>query len=195
MDGFENIRNSFRLLYLFTRRVLDLMKYIKKQFNIEYIGGYPLFSKPSPGNGGGLLDNWAWDWLNFYFYEFKFEKENIKLSIILQSDTGMWDKKDVKYYELDKFEVAAKSKTKLIFVFKNNGSLDIDDKVTGNETLIKGNYKNKDVILDNDNNNMYCMVFNINEFQNKKLTDNSLKKFINYLNENSIFDITPDRLS
>jgi hypothetical protein len=92
MEDFENmiinVRSSFRLLYSFNRRILDLMKYIGKKFNIPYCGGWSKFSASSPKDGKGSLNNWGWDWLNLYLYEFHFCKENISFSIILQSDTG-----------------------------------------------------------------------------------------------------------
>ena len=123
MDEFDNmilnIRNSFRLLYFFNRRILDLMKYIGKKFNLPYAGGYSKFSKSSPKDGKGKLDAWAWDWMNLYFYEFNFIKDKICLSILLQCDTGMWDT-DVKQLDVEKFEKTTRSKTKLIFVFNNN---------------------------------------------------------------------------
>jgi hypothetical protein len=84
MDDFENmiinVRSSFRLLYFFNRKVLDLMKYIGRKFNLRYIGGWSKFSDSYPKDGKGSLENWAWDWLNLYLYEFHFDKgakENI----------------------------------------------------------------------------------------------------------------------
>ena len=189
VDDFENmllnVRNSFRLLYFFNRRVLDLMKYIGKKFSIPYAGGYSKFSASSPKDGKGDLDCWAWDWMNLYFYEFHFFKEKIRFSILLQSDTGKWDA-DVDHLDVQKFESALKSKTKLIFVFSNNDCWNFDQ-VTENENL-KSEYTETFEISEN-NESMYCMVFNINEFKNKALTDNSLRKFITYLNKNKIYDI------
>lgn len=189
MDDFEkmliDVRNSFRLLYHYNKRILDLMNYIGKKFNINYKGGYPKFSNSSPNNGKGKLDNWAWDWLNLYFYEFHFEKKNIMFSIILQSDTGMWDA-NVKKTDVEKFEKASKSKTKLIFLFKKSKDWDLEEFFNSNN--LKGKYIKTFEISDNKKN-IYCMVFNINEFKNKTETDKSLKKFIKYLNDNEIYDI------
>jgi len=191
MDNFENmlanVRDSFRLLYLFNRRILDLMNYIGKKIKIPYYGGYSKFSFSSPKDGRGNLDNCAWDWLNLYFYEFHFCIENIRLSVILQSDTGMWDA-DVDYLDIEKFEKTFKSKTKLIFVFNNNDYWDFDKITDDKNQNLKGEYLETFEISDS-NKSMYCMVFNINEFKNKISTDNSLNKFINYLNKNNIYDI------
>jgi hypothetical protein len=192
MDEFENmilnVRNSFRLLYFFNRRILDLMKYIGNKLNIPFGGGYSMFSEPSPKNGKGHLDNWAWDWLNMYFYRFHFKKNKISFAIILQSDTGMWDA-NVGELDVDKFEKTSISKTKLIFVFNNNNNKDRDlTKVLESENL-KGEYEKTFEIPLNKKNILYCMVFDIGEFRNKEATDNSLNKFIEYLNENNIDDL------
>ena len=190
MDDFEkmilNIRNSFRLLYFFNRRILDLMKYIGKKLSIPYAGGYSMFSSSSPKDGKGGLDYWAWDWLNLYFYEFRFNKEKINFSIFLQIDTGKWDA-EVDYLDVKNFEKTSKAKTKLIFVFNNDDYFD-SEKVSVNENL-KGEYSETFEITENSKS-MFCMVFNINEFKNKISTDSSLQKFIKCLNKNGIYDIS-----
>jgi hypothetical protein len=164
------------------------MKYIGKKFNIPYAGGWSKFSASSPKDGKGSLDNLAWDWLNLYLYEFNFAKENICFSIVLQSDTGMWDS-GVDYLEVEKFEKISKSKTKLLFAFTKdyNNCWDMD-KLLDYENL-KNKYTNSFEITENGKDKMYCMIFDINDFRNKTKTDASLNKFIKYLNKNKIFDI------
>ena len=201
MDKFEttmaNVRSSFRMLYVFNRRILDLMKYIGKKYNIPYKGGYSQFSNSSPRNNYGSLDNWAWHWLNMYLYEFVFFRDNTRLSIILQSDTGMWDsetdkelaiEKD-KELAIEKFEKTEKSKTKLIFVFSNDNSSYVNLKKLYKDEYLKGEYTGTFETTENGKEKMYCMVFDINEFTNKKMTDASLTKFVKYLNSNDIFAI------
>jgi hypothetical protein len=196
MEEFDNmilnVRNSFRLLYFFNRRILDLMKYIGNKFGIPFAGGYSMFSDPSPKNGTKNIlgrDRWAWDWLNMYFYGFHFKKEKISLAIILQSDTGKWDS-NVENLDVENYEETSKSKTKLIFIFSNNNNeyWDIVNEVYENENLNKGKFE-KTFKIPINKKNMYCMVFDISEFINKEATDNSLNKFIKYLNDNSIYDL------
>ncbi len=62
----KDVRGAFRLLYLYTRRILDLMQYISNRLDIRYKGGYTKYSASSPSDGNGNLCNWAWDWLNPY---------------------------------------------------------------------------------------------------------------------------------
>ncbi|MDC7218749.1 MAG: hypothetical protein PQJ59_02350 [Spirochaetales bacterium] len=59
------VRKAYRIIYEYQKRVLDLVKYISKSLGYQYAGGWSKFSSPSPKNGKGSLDNWAWDWLRF----------------------------------------------------------------------------------------------------------------------------------
>lgn len=93
---FLDVRRAYRLLYLYQRRVMDLMKFIGNQLSLRYAGGWPQYSSAAPKNGKGTLDNWAWDWLNMYQYEFNFaskviDGKEIRFSVFLVSDTAFFD--------------------------------------------------------------------------------------------------------
>ena len=115
---FSNVRESYRLLYEYQKRVLDLVKFIGNQLNYSYSGGWPIFSEPCPKRGKGSLDNWAWDWLNMYAYGFHFgeNKEGIKFEIRIYSDTGFYDNTTDKKISVDKFNSGEDSKTKLVLI-------------------------------------------------------------------------------
>jgi hypothetical protein len=181
-----NVKNSFRLLYSFNRRLLDLMKYIGKRFNLSYNGGWSKFSDSSPKDGKGSLDNWAWDWLNLYLYEFHFVKENIRFSIIFQADTGRWDS-EVDYFEIEKFEKSEKTKSKLFFIFSNNDCWNMD--LILDDKYMKSEYEKEYFIENGDKQKAYCKVFELDEFKNKTGIDRMLEEYIKYLNKNKIFDI------
>ena len=88
-----DVRKSYRFLYQYQKRILDLISFIGGKYNRQYSGGLAKFSSPAPRNGGGNLGCWAWDWLNMYFYEFYFgtekqENDNITFSVFLVNDTG-----------------------------------------------------------------------------------------------------------
>jgi hypothetical protein len=85
----------------------------------------------------------------------------------------------VNYLEVEKFGKISRTKTKLIFAFINNDFWDMD-KLIESENL-KGKYTETFEISENGKDKMYCMIFNIDEFKNKNITDESLKKFIKYL--------------
>jgi hypothetical protein len=67
------------------------MEYIGETFEMEYGGGRTVFSADTPRRWKGSLDIWAWDYYNLYFYEFYFSNNKSWISILLQSDTGLWD--------------------------------------------------------------------------------------------------------
>lgn len=123
------VRKAYRLLYNYQDRLLDLVSYIGGKYGFSYKGGYSKFSDVAPRNGGGHLDNWAWDWLNLYFYQFDFKPKageklepTIHFSVFVVNDTGYFDARDAdderKTSKLDTttFNSVEESKSKLIFV-------------------------------------------------------------------------------
>lgn len=128
-EEFENalidVRKAYRLLFLYQMRILDLVGYIGDSLNFRYEGGWSWFSANSPKEGKGLLECWAWDWLNMYFYEFKFVKRELNniglnFSILLQSDTGFYDASIDNHLAIEGFGSAENSVTKLIFLLGKN---------------------------------------------------------------------------
>jgi len=120
-----DVRKSYRFLYQYQKRILDLISFIGGKYSRQYSGGWPKFSKAAPRNGGGDLGCWAWDWLNMYFYEFHFESENkVSFSIFLLNDTGYFqannENKSVKRTSVSKFTDVENSESKLIFVVGKN---------------------------------------------------------------------------
>ncbi len=89
------VRKSYRLLYQYQKRILDLVDYIGKKYGLNYNGGYPKFSGVTPRNGSGNLNLWAWDWLNMYYYEFHFShkksgNDTLFFSVFLLNDNGFF---------------------------------------------------------------------------------------------------------
>lgn len=123
------VRKSYRLLYQYQRRVLDLVDYIGKRFGFSYAGGYSKFSNVTPREGKGNLTNWAWDWLNMYYYEFRFRTKQVNnghldFSIAILSDTGFFmaresnDKIDPTM--VSKFADVDNSETHLVLIVGKN---------------------------------------------------------------------------
>jgi hypothetical protein len=182
----QDVRASFRLLYLYNKRILDLMKYISSRFGINYVGGWTKYSDPTPRNGRGCLDNWGWDWLNMYLYEFHFEQktDTINFSILLQSDTGIWDgnfdKRDYKL-NMGNYESIEKSQTRLIFVISTkywdfNALLKCEN--------MKSQSQNDFSIQDESGNKMVCKAFDIVSFKDELNTEQTLKSYVEYIKEN-----------
>jgi hypothetical protein len=123
-----DVRKSYRLLYEYQRKMLDIVKFVKGKYRLDYEGGYPKFSKSAPGEGRGNLENWAWDWLSMYFYEFHFypQKHGDNLthfSIFLLNDTGYFltkKEKDIHRKTLSAFADVEKSESKLILIAGHN---------------------------------------------------------------------------
>ncbi len=92
-NALVDVRKAYRLLFLYQKRVMELVQFMGDTLSFNYKGGWSWFSANTPSKGKGSLENWAWDWLNMYFYEFNFSskeinKNKINFSILLQSDTG-----------------------------------------------------------------------------------------------------------
>lgn len=100
-DQFENIlcdvRKAYRLLFLYQKRILDLIQFIASSLDFKFGGGWNWWTLSSLPHGSKVkLANSSWDWLSMYFYEFNFCEKNIdnniiKFSVILESDTGYFD--------------------------------------------------------------------------------------------------------
>jgi hypothetical protein len=199
MNNIDNIlvdvRKAYRLLHTFNSRIFDLMKYIESKIEMEYAGGRSVFTDNTPGRWKGSFENWTWDYFNLYFYEFVFESNNSWLSVLLQSDTGLWDKiKDIndedefdsRVENIETFNSAENSKTRLFFVtgtgkwkeeniqklYNKNLNRDIE-----NEIIIPLNKSEK-------SGKIYCKMFEISNFLDEETTIQSLDNFNDFLKSN-----------
>lgn len=118
-----DVRKGYRLIHDYQRMALDAVDEIGKQLGMTYAGGYPKFSDASPREGKGGLNYWAWDWLNMVLYDFHFtrslpERNLLRMSILLISDTGYFDSGQEPRSEPngDDFIAAEKSKTEIGFI-------------------------------------------------------------------------------
>lgn len=122
------VRKSYRLLYQYQKRILDLVDYIGKKYGLSYNGGYPKFSGIAPRNGSGNLNSWAWDWLNLYYYEFHFGNkksgdDTLFFSIFLLNDNGFFkanNERKINKTSISKFTDSDDSESELIFVVGKN---------------------------------------------------------------------------
>ena len=63
-----DVRKSYRFLYEYQRRVMDLISFIAGYWGFVYDKGEPLFCKPPSHKKINPSINWAWDFLLFYNY-------------------------------------------------------------------------------------------------------------------------------
>lgn len=116
--AFIEVRRAYRLIYLYQRRVLDLIEFIANRLNLTLQGGWSKFSEPAPVKTRVKLNRWSWDWITLYLYDFHFGKikDNIYFSIILQSDSGYFESDTKDKLAISSFLSADKSSTRLFFV-------------------------------------------------------------------------------
>ena len=182
-------RKAYRFLFRYQRRILDLMDFIGRALNLEYKGGFPKFSNTTPRDGHGKLDKWAWDWLNMYFYEFHFHlNDKVKFSAFIVNDTGYYDSdyanNESKRLDIDTFETAEKSSTKLIFVAAKNmwGSPEEWGKWQSQKFLNTEQLEAKQ----GDTGIIISKIYSLNSFATEHDAINSLKDFSKYCGQYDI---------
>jgi hypothetical protein len=122
------VRKSYRLLFEYQKRILNLVDYIGKKYGLNYDGGYPKFSSVAPRNGSGNLNLWAWDWLNMYYYEFHFGNkksgdDTLFFSIFVINDNGFFkanNETKINKTSISKFSDIVDSDSELVFVIGKN---------------------------------------------------------------------------
>jgi hypothetical protein len=184
-----DVRKAFRLLYHYQRRVLDLVKFIGDNLEFNYKGGNSIFSNTCPRNGGGRLENWAWDWINMYYYEFHFgskviAKNNITFSIFIQSDTGFFDIENTNRLAVESFSSVECAKTRLIFVIGKN-VWDISPTYPNSKI-----FNSQNIISSKELPNgglMLIKAYNLSEFIDEESTRLNIKDFISFCEERHIF--------
>ena len=131
---FVDVRNAFRLLNRYQKRILHIVSYIREQtpFN-DMWGSKNWYSaeigkrRNSPDPEYAKLsvhkDMWGWDFLYGYIFEYyfgvhKISKKNVEMSIFQISDDGFFistqDKKHMT--NVDSFEAAESSHSYLVFL-------------------------------------------------------------------------------
>ncbi len=195
---FENVlvdvRKAYRLLYLYQRRVMDLVQFIGDSLAFRYSGGYPMFSKNTPKEGKGNLDDWAWDWINMYFYEFRFlprefKDSKIHFSVFIQSDTGYYDKSSEEPLEVDSFAGVDIASTRLIFIVGANISQNnYDDVKSESNPLYKSD--SVDYIFKEHPQVLVAKSYPLSEFISAESTLKSLESWIEFCRGNGIIEIS-----
>lgn len=124
-EVFVDVRQAYRLLYTFQRRVMDTVDEIEKLIKRPFVGGWMQFGDPRSNffRGNSKLDNWAWDYLPMYTHDFHFgcniDNKKIGFSVTLIADTGHFDNK-THPLKLEEFAPVEDSVTKLYFTLAKN---------------------------------------------------------------------------
>lgn len=200
-EALKDVRNAYRLLALYQKRILDIVKYVSNKYNTGDIdnctgfqGGYSKFSKQaSHGNRVSIDDKWSWDWLSMYLYEFnlgskKIEENEYHFKIVHQADTGFYDAsidKNISKLSSDQFGDVDGSKTRLFFVLSKNDNgcpiqriLENNLTAQNNSAIIKGNW--------------LAVPFELQRFESQETTDSVLHEFNGFCKEKLGIDLIID---
>lgn len=133
---FVNVRNAFRLLNRYQKRVLDIVNYIKEQTPFARMTGQKWYSNPikTKQTDYAKLDvyhnMWGWDFLYGYIFEYYFDDieragKRIGMSIFQISDDGFFisEASSKHMTDIESFVPADESHSYLVFnvTIKNAG--------------------------------------------------------------------------
>ncbi|MBI6117952.1 hypothetical protein [Salegentibacter maritimus] len=178
-DVLKDIRSSYRLLALYQRRVLDVVKYIGNQYNFNFTSGWSKFSNASLNGTRASIEKWSWDWLSMYLYEFNMGKREINggtyfFRIIHQADTGFFDeneKTDISKLDISKFGNVEVASTRLFLVLTKDR-----DGWPFQKNLLDNNLsKNSEGLICNEN--WMGVPYEMERFYNRSTTDKVLADF------------------
>jgi hypothetical protein len=119
-DLFLNVRKAYRLLHDYQCMVLDAIRYIADQIEIEERGGLSRFAGDAK-QSSRLLSQPSWDWLPMMAYEFHFANNLgnsvwLSLSFLIFSDTGFIEGVSKENSDLAAYKETDKSSTKFAFI-------------------------------------------------------------------------------
>jgi hypothetical protein len=185
---FLDVRNSYRLLYLYQRRVMDVIKFIGDQLSLRYAGGWSWFSDSSPKDGKGSLNHWAWDWLNMYMYEFNFndlkvDSNVIKFSLVVISDTGYFDADCEDPKNIGSFAPAETSSTQLLFLAGKNAWWPDFEDFDQNQTY---RTNAEPLIRKTETGALIAISFDLINFIDAERSVKAIKEFVDFCQSNGI---------
>lgn len=190
-DALTEVRRAYRLLYLYQRRVLDIVNFIGNKMSLNFDSGWSKFSNPAGTKKKVHLNNWAWDWLTLYCYQFYFGAvaDNIGFSLVLLSDSGFFESEksgdELEKLKIDNFVESEKSSTKLYFVAvkaKDVWSCPIHH-------FLKYKFKSKEPEFAEEMNDRFWLAksYDLTEFLNEDSTIKVINDFLKFSENNGIF--------
>jgi hypothetical protein len=175
----KDVRNSYRVLALYQQRIIDTVKYIGNQYNLEFHSGWTKFAGAASNGKRAKIDNASgWDWLTFYLYEFNMgnvdiEGKKYSFKIVHQADTGYYDantNEKVTKRNVENFAEANTSQTRLFFVLSENAN-----GCPIHNILSKGLTSGTNEPF--RNGNWLAAPYDISMFLNEQSTDEVIKNF------------------
>lgn len=192
MENYEelslNIRTAFRLLAYYNKCILNLMNHIKEKLTFTPVYDLSHFYEPILNKKDNLSKrDSTMSWLPMYFHEFHFEDSNYQFSVFIQSDSGSW-KISLEWDEIDKYDDLKTSKTRFLFAISNSPEWDSGEDLFGDENFDKF-LQDEFVITKKNKKIIVCKSFELSDFKDEKTTDDTLKKYIDYVKSKGINSI------
>lgn len=189
-EALKDVRKAYRLLALYQKRLLDIVKYTANFYNVSFNSGWSKFSNAASHGNRASIDRSSWDWLSLYLYEFNLgaiqigvDKYNFK--IVHQADTGYFDAsadKRIDRGNAEQFTDVNSAVTRLFFVMSKNDNgcpkhhiLNSNLKAIDNKIIVKGNW--------------LAVPYNLQRFSSQLETDIVLNEFITVCKENFVVSI------
>lgn len=174
----KDVRSAYRLLALYQKRLLDIVKYTANTYNVSFNSGWSKFSNAASHGNKASIDKSSWDWLNLYLYEFnlgsiKRDGDSYHFKIVHQADTGFYDvSKDQKTSidNVDQFAEVSVSSTRLFFVISKN------DNGCPKQHILNGNLssQNQSKLI---KSNWLAVPYDLQRFANQADADIVLNEF------------------
>ena len=185
-----DVRTAYRLLFEYQKHVLSLVKFIGHHYSYTYEGGSPRFSSAA-SKGKGNLNNWSWDWLNMYLYQFNFTaKNNCSFAVLLQSDSGYYQREAADPLSVEQFETAENSTTRLHLMAGQTGcdfvKLMSDCLRPGSDKPITIPLSDVDVGIE-----QLSMAYSLEDFQSREGTINRLDDFYDLCQSAGLTSFSP----
>ncbi|QJP34346.1 hypothetical protein F0365_08015 [Nonlabens sp. Ci31] len=203
----KDVRSSYRLLYQFQKRILDIVDYSNKFYGRQCHAGWSKFSNATPKAKKVTLGLWSWDWLNLYMYNFtsdylSISEDQYNFSIFLVSDTGyfltnrqeLFNEKETSQRkgksnhttktDIENFASVELSESKLIFIAGKN--------LWECEEVFNDNFNNPKLVLEahgkyeKGEGKMIFKSYNISQFENEKATKKNLNDFKDYCDHEGV---------
>lgn len=174
----KDVRNAYRLLALYQKRLLDVVKYVANSYNLTFNSGWSKFSSTASNGNRANIDNKSWDWLSLYLYEFnlgaiEIDSDKYNFKIVHQADSGYYDAsadKKILKENTHQFADVHTSVSRLFFVISKN------DNGCPMQHILNGNLKAQDNNII-EKGNWLAVPFNIERFTSQESTDSVVKEF------------------
>lgn len=177
-EALKDVRSAYRLLALYQKRLLDIIKYTANTYNLTFDSGWSKFSNAASHGSRASIDKLSWDWLSLYLYEFNLGEIQIGadkyyFKIVHQADTGYFDASvdnKIDRGNAEQFANANSAVTRLFFVLSKNENGCPMRNILNDNLQTVNNYKIK-------KGNWLAVPYNLQRFSSQIEADYVLNDF------------------